>query len=67
VNAEKYGYQGSSQSISLTVSAPLKGGINWPVILLILVPVVLVAIFAVLVKAGVISVSFSEEGEEGEK
>jgi hypothetical protein len=67
VNAEKYGYQGSSQSISLTVSAPPKGGINWPVILLILVPVVLVAIFAVLVKAGVISVSFSEEGEKGEK
>ena len=64
VNAEKYGYTGSSQSISLTVLAPSEGGISWLVILLILIPVVLVVVFAVLVKVGVILVTFGEGEEE---
>lgn len=65
VNAEKYGYLGASQSVFLTVSAAAEaGGIPWLVILLVLIPVILVIAFVVLVKTGVVSVSFGEEEEE---
>ncbi|MEM3703136.1 MAG: right-handed parallel beta-helix repeat-containing protein [Candidatus Bathyarchaeia archaeon] len=62
VNATKYGYVGSSTSVSLTVVP--EAGIPWITVLLILIPVLLVVVVVILVKFGVISVSFGE-GESG--
>lgn len=66
VNAAKYGYIGVSQTVYLTVSPPSGGGaMPWLTIVLILIPVALVVVFVVLVKLGVVSVSFGGEEEEG--
>ncbi|MEM3581568.1 MAG: right-handed parallel beta-helix repeat-containing protein, partial [Candidatus Bathyarchaeia archaeon] len=63
VNAEKFGYTCQPNYVSLTVMPPA-GGIPWLTILLVLIPVLLAVVIVVLVKLGVIQVSFGEE-EEG--
>ncbi|MEM1540212.1 MAG: right-handed parallel beta-helix repeat-containing protein [Candidatus Bathyarchaeia archaeon] len=63
VNAEKFGYTCQPIYVLLTVVPPA-GGIPWLTILLVLIPVLLVVLIAVLVKLGVIQVSFGGEEEE---
>jgi len=63
VNATKFGYVASPTGVSLTVISEA-GGIPWLTILIVLIPVLLVVMVAVLVKFGVIQVSFGEEEED---
>ncbi|MEM4701112.1 MAG: NosD domain-containing protein, partial [Candidatus Bathyarchaeia archaeon] len=64
VSAAKFGYVGAPTGVSLTVVPETGGGISWLTILLVLIPALLVIVIVVLVKLGVVQVSFGEE-EEG--